>query len=92
MDSRSPAEAALAPLTALLAAQVAAAVRDQLTGLIDAQTPWIDVRGAADYLVTTEAGIRGLVNRREVPFTRTPNGRILFSRHELDAWARSAAA
>jgi len=91
MQQRPPADP-LAPLTAVLAAQVATAVLAQLSEREQAGTPWLDVRGAADYLVTTPKGIRGLVNRREIPFTKTPNGRILFDRRELEAWVRSAAA
>ena len=48
--------------------------------------------GCATYLVTSEKGIRGLVLRRAIPFEKTPNGRILFNRHELTAWVKSETA
>lgn len=76
----------LEALTNALAERVAAAVAQRLAEHAEAPTPWLDVPGAATYLVTTERGVRGLVLRRAIPFEKTPNGRILFSRQELAAW------
>lgn len=46
---------------------------------------YTDVAGAAAYLNTTPRHIRGLVQRREIPFARL--GRLLrFDTRELDAW------
>lgn len=52
---------------------------------------WLDVEGAAEHLRSTPSAIRSLVQRREVPFRKAPNGRLLFSRAELDAWVTSTA-
>ena len=50
---------------------------------------WLDVEGAAEYLCTTSNAIRGMVKRRQVPFHRTPTGRLLFDRCEVNAWVRA---
>jgi hypothetical protein len=47
---------------------------------------WLDVKRAAEYLSTTPAAIRSLVKRREIPYRKTPNGRLLFRPEELDMW------
>jgi excisionase family DNA binding protein len=52
-------------------------------------SPWLDLPEAAEYLRTTVDSIRGMVKRKQLPFHK-PNGRLLFNRHELDEWARSA--
>lgn len=49
---------------------------------------WLDVDGAAAHLAMSEHAIRHLVKRQSIPYRRTPNGRIRFSREELDAWVR----
>ena len=82
----------LEALTNALAERVAAAVAQRLAEHAEAPTPWLDVPGAATYLVTSEKGIRGLVLRRAIPFEKTPAGRILFNRHELTAWVKSEAS
>jgi excisionase family DNA binding protein len=51
---------------------------------------YLDVERAAEYLSTTPAAVRALVRRRQVPHHRTPNGRLLFDRRELDAWVRQS--
>ncbi len=55
------------------------------------RSAWLDTRGAAEWLSTTEDAVRGLVRRRQIPVHRTPNGRLLFDRRELDTWVRSEA-
>jgi hypothetical protein len=79
---------ALAPFVTLLAERIGAIVAGQAAEAAEATAPWLDAKGAADYLVTTEKGVRGLVLRRQIPFHKTPAGRILFHRPELDAWIR----
>jgi excisionase family DNA binding protein len=67
-------------------------VEVQLAGR-DAGTRWLDVEGAAAYLGnTTPDAIRAMVKRGQIPVHRTPTGRLLFDRRELDAWVRSEAA
>jgi hypothetical protein len=57
-----------------------------------AQSPWLDVNAAAIHLgATTPEAVRALVKRRQIPFHKAPNGRLLFDRHELDAWVRGEA-
>jgi excisionase family DNA binding protein len=54
-------------------------------------SPWLNVDSAAAYLDTSIGAIRGMVKRRQIPVHRT-NGRLLFNRQELDAWARGEIA
>ena len=49
---------------------------------------FVDVAGAAAYLTSTPTAIRALVKRREIPFHKAPNGRLLFDRSELEVWVR----
>jgi excisionase family DNA binding protein len=55
-------------------------------------SPWLSVKSAARYLDTTPDAIRGLVKRRQIPFRKAPNGRLLFDGRELDRWIRGEAA
>jgi hypothetical protein len=59
--------------------------RDQQAGT------WLDVVGAATHLGSTENAVRGLVKRRQIPFRRTPNGRLRFAVTELDEWVRTGS-
>jgi Helix-turn-helix domain len=66
-------------------------VRDELARALEGQSApsgYLDVARTADFLSTTQPAIRAMVKRREIPVLRTPNGRLLFERAELDAWAR----
>jgi hypothetical protein len=75
-----------------LARAVADLVTRELAAKAPAQSPWLDVAGAAGYLTgMTPDAVRGLVKRRQIPFHKTPNGRLMFDRHELDAWVRGEA-
>jgi excisionase family DNA binding protein len=68
-------------------------VREEVQRLANLEpSPWLDVKDAGVYTTFGEQSIRALVKRREIPFEKAPNGRILFRRDELDAWitARSA--
>jgi hypothetical protein len=66
------------------------AVADALTAHRQtADEGFLDVDGAAAFLASTPAAIRSLVKRREFPFHKAPNGRLLFVRRELDSWVRS---
>ena len=47
--------------------------------------------GAAAHTSLTHHAIRGLVKRRQIPFHRTKNGRLLFSAPELDHWVRTGS-
>jgi hypothetical protein len=50
------------------------------------------VKSAAEYLsYPSEAGVRALIKRGEVPVHRQPNGRVLLRADELDAWIAGAA-
>lgn len=68
-------------------------VRDELAHALGQSAPagYLSVASAAVYLDTTQAAVRSMVKRRELPVSRTPNGRLLFERGALDLWVRSAA-
>jgi hypothetical protein len=51
---------------------------------------FLDVKGAADYLSTSPGAVRAQVKRRQLPFCKTPQGRLLFSPGELEAYVRGA--
>ncbi|HET8893019.1 MAG TPA: helix-turn-helix domain-containing protein [Gaiellaceae bacterium] len=53
---------------------------------------WLDAKRAAGHLSLSEEAVRALVKRREIPFAKAPNGRLLFDRAELDLWVRGEAA
>ena len=69
--------AALAERVERMAREIAAAQT--------AQSPWLDVAAAATYLCTTDQAIRAAVKRGQLPGKR-PNGRVLFTRDELDRY------
>ena len=56
-------------------------IATRVAELINAQRSetWLDVPGAAAHLAQTKDAIRALVKRRQIPFHRTENGRVLFS-------------
>jgi hypothetical protein len=53
-----------------------------------APSPWLDVAGAAEYLVMTEAAVRAAARRNQLPHTKTPLGQLRFDRGQLDLWVR----
>jgi helix-turn-helix protein len=53
---------------------------------------FLDVDGAAEYLSTTPGAVRAQVKRRQLPFHKTPQGRLLFSPTELEAHVRGEDA
>lgn len=48
---------------------------------------WLDVDGAAEYLVMTPGAVRALVKKHEIPFHKI-GARLRFHCDELDAWIR----
>ena len=68
-------------------------VRDELAQALTQSAPagYLSVASASVYLDTSQAAIRSMVKRGELPVSRTPNGRLLFERDALDGWVRSAA-
>jgi Helix-turn-helix domain len=73
-----------------LARRVAAIVLESLPA--SDPSPWLNVDRAADYLDTTPGAIRGMVKRGQVAVHRSPTGRLLFRREDLDAHAMGEAA
>ncbi len=69
-----------------IAEEVAARVYDRRDQY---ESAWLGVKGAAEYLATTDQAIRGLVKRDAIPVHKAPNGRLLFDRDELNRWVRS---
>jgi excisionase family DNA binding protein len=56
-----------------------------------AEDGFVDVVGAAAFLGLSPAAVRKLEARGEIRGYR-PNGRVLFSRTELSAWARGGTS
>jgi excisionase family DNA binding protein len=56
---------------------------ERLQGLIT--SPWMNIAEAADYLACPKKRLYNLVGKGEIPH-RKQNGRLLFSRSELDRW------
>ena len=67
-------------------------VREEISASWILLSPWLSVAQAALYLGTTEDAIRAMVKRGQIPVERTPTGRLLFSRPELDQWVTSGGA
>jgi excisionase family DNA binding protein len=94
-----PEPAALPPVEALVSAFAAhflAAARESVRQAFaeavqpaEPASPWLSTKSAAAFLDTSEEAIRSLVKRGELPVRRTPNGRLLFRRDDLDAWVES---
>jgi ParB-like chromosome segregation protein Spo0J len=59
-------------------------------GPILTDSRYLNTFQAAYYVSRTLKGLRHLVARRRVPFTK-PHGRLLFDRLKLDRWLQSAA-
>jgi excisionase family DNA binding protein len=72
-----------------LVAAVREVVREELRRQRGPQG-FLDVRGAADFLSISEDALRTLQQRERIPFHRSPGGRILFDRVELDAWVKGS--
>jgi excisionase family DNA binding protein len=66
-------------------------IREMLVRAESPTSPWLDAKGAADYLVISRDAIHALVKRRQIPFHKAPNGRLRFDRGELSAWVRREA-
>jgi excisionase family DNA binding protein len=66
-------------------------VKEMLARVESPTSPWLDAKGAADYLATSRDAIHGLVKRKQIPFHKAPNGRLRFDRGELNAWVRREA-
>jgi excisionase family DNA binding protein len=49
---------------------------------------WLNVTSAASYLDTSEDAVRAGVRRKQIPSRKTPQGRVLFRRDELDAYVK----
>jgi hypothetical protein len=49
---------------------------------------FFNVESAAKYLDMTPGAVRAYVKRRQLPFHKTPQGRLLFDPAELDAYVR----
>jgi excisionase family DNA binding protein len=71
-----------------LALRIAELVAEKVAAPATA-TPWVGVAGASEHLATTEASVRALVKRREIPFHKVA-GRLRFDLAELNEWVRQA--
>jgi excisionase family DNA binding protein len=74
-----------------LARRVAELVGQQTGSADDTRGGWLDVKSAAAYLGTTQDAIRSAVRRQQLPGKRG-NGRVLFTREELDRYVREGRA
>jgi excisionase family DNA binding protein len=70
--------------------RLAARVRDELSRSQPAG--YLNVKSAAAFLDTSQAAVRAMVKRGELPVHRTPNGRILFSQSALVRYVEGQAA
>lgn len=73
-----------------LAQRIAALIAPELDST-EHPTAWMDVGGAALYLCTTKQAIRAAVKRGQLPGKR-PNGRVMFTREELDRYVTQGSA
>ena len=69
--------------------EVRRVVREELAQAGHASQPWLSVKRAAEYLDTSPDAVYGLVKRGELVAHHSGNGRLLFERDALDAWARA---
>jgi excisionase family DNA binding protein len=73
-------------LLAIVREAVAEAMSERTTAA--PVSPWLTAAEAGEYLRTSEAAIRSMLKRRELPASRTANGRVLLARDDLDRFAR----
>jgi excisionase family DNA binding protein len=73
-----------------LVEEIAAIVADMVVQRLETSKgpEWMRVDQAAEHLQMTPDAIRALVKRDKVPHHRTPSGRVLLERNELDRWVR----
>jgi hypothetical protein len=69
-----------------LALRVADLIAERATPQ-EQSSPWLNTKSAAAYLDWTEDALRAAVKRGQLVPHRTPAGRLLFRREELDAYA-----
>lgn len=62
---------------------------DKLTGMLFHLKGTFTVEDAALYLGITPGHLYKLVRKYDIPHSRPTNGRIFFSKEELDKWIRS---
>jgi hypothetical protein len=73
-----------------------AVIRDELSigsgNLHGGCSGFLDAKGAATYLATSEQALRAACKRGQVPVHKTPQGRLLFDPAELEAYVRGESA
>jgi excisionase family DNA binding protein len=89
--STDPFAALLEALAEQLADLVASRIASALQHAPSGEPAWLDVESAADYLSTSPEAIRSAIKRGRLP-GRRPNGRVLFSREELDRYVLQGRA
>jgi excisionase family DNA binding protein len=89
---RAP-RAATAQAADLFDALVGAVTERVLEALPEPQpvTPWLNVKGAAEYLCCSKHRIYTLVSMRRIPHHHE-GSRLLFDRRKLDKWIRDGGA
>jgi len=79
-----------------LVEEIRRVVREELRagseGLHERPGGFMDVKGAAAFLSTSEQALRAACKRGQIPVHKTPQGRLLFDPAELDAYVRGEAA
>jgi excisionase family DNA binding protein len=73
-----------------LAERLAPRLTDRLS-LVSSSTAWLTVESAAEHLSCPKSRIYALTSARRIPHHRD-GSRVLFDRHELDAWVRGGGA
>ncbi len=62
---------------------------DRLTGMLFHLKGTFTVEDAAQYLGITASHLYKLVRKYDIPHSRPTNGRIFFSKEDLDRWIKS---
>lgn len=63
---------------------------DVIADIATAWPRWMPVAICAKYIGKTEAAVRSLVQRGDIP-SHKPNGTVYFDRLEIDQWMRGGA-
>jgi excisionase family DNA binding protein len=58
----------------------------------DFRSPWLTVKEAAQYLRTTEGGLRKRINRKQLKAHRPEGSRIILHKDDLDAFVTGPQA
>jgi hypothetical protein len=79
-------------LLAALEERVRQVIREEIErAASDSRSPWMDVRGAADYAAMTPEAIRSATKRGQLRVHRGETGRLRYRAEDVDAFLRGDA-